>query len=267
MSPDPADKLLVVISYFAARPTDHLHRLLDSLRRSPAGIEYDICLVINRANGKQPVIPDRGIKYLHERENTGMNIGAWDFGWRNHRNYRYYLFLQDECMITGGSWGRKFAQRLAPREVGLVGESINARWDKPWEKLKAKRQAGHKHLHHDRQKMGDAASYLDFMARHGIDPGPTGRHARALVWALRGSTLDRLDGFPIGSTYGECIAAEISVSRKIESLGLKVVQLDNEPFSLVEHAEWSGSRKTAAENTTGGASRWKRLIAWFGSYN
>jgi len=262
----PADKLLVVISYFNARPADHLYHLLDSLHSTPADIEYDICLVINEAHKQPPDIHSGNIKYLHRRENTGMNIGAWDYGWRNHRDYGYYLFLQDECMITGSGWGRKFADRLASAETGLVGESINNRWNKSWDKLKTKRQASPDQHRHNKSEMGDAAFYMDFMGRHGIDPGPTGRHVRALVWALRGNTLDALDGFPIGTTYGECIAAEIAVSRKIEAMGLKVVQLDSEPFSFVQHAEWSGDRKTTAGETINRVW-WKRLIPWLGARN
>ncbi len=260
----PADKLLVVISYFDARPADHLNRLLSSLRSTPAGIEYDTCVVINEAHQQQQIIHSEDIDYLHKRENTGMNIGAWDYGWRNHRNYRYYLFLQDECVITASGWGGKFAERLAPKDVGLVGESINSRWDKPWSKLKTKRQARTNQRRGASGERGDAGLYLDFMHRRGIDPGPTGRHARALVWALRGDTLDALDGFPIGATYAECIAAEIAVSRKVVSMGLDVVQLDSEPFSLVQHAEWTGNRKTAAGQVTTGSCR-KWLRSWFGA--
>ncbi len=34
------------------------------------------------------------------RENTGFNIGAWDYGWRHLPPYDYYLFLQDDCFIV-----------------------------------------------------------------------------------------------------------------------------------------------------------------------
>jgi hypothetical protein len=38
------------------------------------------------------------------RENTGFNIGAWDYGWRHLPPYDYYLFLQDDCFIVRPLW-------------------------------------------------------------------------------------------------------------------------------------------------------------------
>ncbi len=34
----------------------------------------------------------------------GYNIGAWHHGWSFARDYRYYLFLQDECQIEKPNW-------------------------------------------------------------------------------------------------------------------------------------------------------------------
>src|SRR5690606_31973330 len=82
-------------------------------------------------------------------------------------------------------------------------------------------------------------SYLDFMRRNNIDPGETGRHLRSLIWFASRDTLEAIDGFPIGVNYGECIAAEIAVSRKVEALGGKVEQVAEEPFCFFRHLEFN----------------------------
>jgi hypothetical protein len=110
--------------------------------------------------------------------------------------------------------------------MGLVGESFNSKWNKPWSELQKKKADSAMPDHFvDGKPAHRVSAYLDFMARHNINPGRNGGHLRALIWALRGDTLRAIDGFPIGNNYGECIAAEIAVSKKVEALGLEVVQL------------------------------------------
>lgn len=237
-------KLLVVINYYDQRPADDLRRLLLALRTTSAGIAFDTCVVVNRtSDGKQPVaLPD--VDFVHYRDNTGMNIGAWDEGWRRHQNYAWYLFLQDECTVLAPGWGQRFVERLGDSGVGLVGESLNRKWHRPWSELL-------------RKKADRVALYMDFMARHGIDTGVHGGHARALVWAFRGDTLQAMDGFPCGVGYEECVAAEIAVSKRVESLGLRVEQLGDEPFCCFGHLEWGRqAKKTAEAVKRSGWMRW-----------
>ena len=51
-------------------------------------------------------------------------------------------------------------------------------------------------------------------------------------------TLDTIDGFYTGATYGECIASEIAISRKITSIGGKIQQVRKEPFYFIRHKDW-----------------------------
>jgi hypothetical protein len=60
---------------------------------------------------------------------------------------------------------------------------------------------------------------------------------------LHGHTLRAIDGFPPGGNYGECIAAGTAVSRVVEALGLKVVQLSAKTFYCFSHAEWENMQK------------------------
>ncbi|AVQ70572.1 hypothetical protein B5D77_03705 [Microcystis sp. MC19] len=43
------------------------------------------------------------VKYLI-RENTGFNIGAWDYGWRHFPPYDYYLGLAEKVFPGGRVW-------------------------------------------------------------------------------------------------------------------------------------------------------------------
>jgi hypothetical protein len=81
--------------------------------------------------------------------------------------------------------------------------------------------------------------YLNAMRRYDIDPGSSGRHLRSLVWGLRGDVLKRLGGFPQGSDYGTCIAAEIGTSRAVEALGLALAEIGPTPFHYIRHRDWN----------------------------
>jgi hypothetical protein len=73
-----------------------------------------------------------------------------------------------------------------------------------------------------------------------VDPGIEGKHLRSVVWFLSADTLKRIDGFLIGRNYGECIAAEIATSKKVESLGRDVVQVnEHEEFFYIRHLEYN----------------------------
>ena len=247
MSDGGKARLLVVVSYYNARPDNNLRDLLASMESSEAGVDFDVCLVVNQEPGVATKPAFAQLQYQHGRENAGMNIGAWDMGWRQHPDYSYYLFLQDECLIVSPGWGKAFVDGMQQAGVGLVTESINRRWDRPWKDLERKRKGGKVMREGHGRQMGDASFYQAFMRRCGIDPGATGRHARALVWGIPGAVMRKIGGFPIGYSYAECIASEIAVSRKIEAIGYRIVQLREKPFSFIHHVEWANERKAHTE--------------------
>lgn len=76
------------------------------------------------------------------------------------------------------------------------------------------------------------------MSSWGVNPGGNGRHLRSLVWVLNQDALRRISRFPEGRNKEECIASEISVSKKIEEIGLTVTQISKTPFSFFKHEEW-----------------------------
>jgi hypothetical protein len=48
-----------------------------------------------------------------------------------------------------------------------------------------------------------------------------------------------MNGFLCGTSYGECIGAEIAATKSIQSLGLRALQVNTLPFCHFGHLEWS----------------------------
>lgn len=238
-----ADTLLVV-SYYDRRPVEPLWRLFRSLQFFDPGCAVDACIVVNRTGNHEIALPDAsGLIGTLERENLGMNIGAWDAGWRRFDGYRTYIFFQDECYPVRDGWGDALASAAEQPGTGLVGESLNASWDQDWTKLRELQAAVQLPEHLVDGKPGNRVdAYLDFFQRKGIPRGTSGTHLRALVWAARRAVLEQIGGFPIGGNYGECIGAEIGTSKRVEALGLAVRQVATEPFRYVRHQEWNQDR-------------------------
>jgi hypothetical protein len=234
-------KALVVISYYDRRPIHNLCDLIKSLLKFPAGAEYDLCVVVNRTTEKKLCLPDEyswiPIEYRH---NLGMNIGAWDYGWRTHKEYRDYLFLQDECYVVRDQWLRNYRVCLEQPDVGMVGESLSKLWDRPWRELERVFEGKVLPEHAINGKAVNRVNcYLNFFRQNQINPGETGRHLRSVIWFLPRSVLERIDGFLIGRNYGECIAAEIAVSKKIEEIGFRIAQASEEEFFFIRHLEYN----------------------------
>ena len=232
---------LVVISYYDRRPINPLNNLLESMREFDAGIEYSICVVVNRTTNKELKLSfnEKPLSILY-RKNTGMNIGAWDHAWRSKPEFDSFLFLQDECYITKNNWLAEFKTKANERSVGLVGESMNKNWDHSWLELR-KLQKDVKLREHEQNgvEINRVDLYQQFLADQNIPVGATGRHLRSLIWFATKETLESIDGFPIGKNYGECIAAEIGVSKKVEAAGLQIVQVRDNSFHFIRHIEWN----------------------------
>jgi hypothetical protein len=235
----PTHRHLVLVSYYEPRTSEHLRQLLESLRSFDAGLPYDVCVVVNREGAGPLRLPVEAPVRILERENKGMNIGAWDHGWRACPGYDGYLFLQDECYAIRPGWLAAFSSKADEERVGLVGETWNEKWRQEWDHLRKlwmpHRLPGHVIAGRPANRVD---VYLDFMQRNGIPPGKDGRHLRSLVWYARRHVLEQMDGFPIGQNYGECIAAEIGVSKRVQALELKAVQVSSEPFRYFRHREW-----------------------------
>ncbi len=200
----------------------------------------DILVVVNEDGRTQTQTQSsNGVLYI-TRENSGMNIGSWDAGFRAYPDYDCYVFLQDECVIEQHDFLQVYTQAFASDgQLGMLGESINPKWTADWLSLQ---RSGMNVFVPGHEIDGNPAPrvdcYLHHMRRWGIEPGPVATHLRSLIWCFRGETITLLGGFPIGHNKGECIAAEIGVSRKVEELGYTFRQISEQPFSYIYHTEW-----------------------------
>lgn len=231
---------LVVISYYDRRPIQNLYKLLDSISVHNAGAAFKLCVVVNRTSDDEIVLdcPQLDVKVMY-RHNVGMNIGAWDFGWRAVEGYQDVIFLQDDCYVVRDDWVSAFKERLSDPSVGLVGESINHNWDFAWSDLRQRESKVEMPEHEIKGQSANRVDvYLSFFAANGIPQGDTGVHLRSLCWAARRAVLEKINGFPHGRNFGECIGAEIGVCKKIESVGLTAVKVDESAFRYVKHLEW-----------------------------
>jgi hypothetical protein len=236
--------VLTVVNHYDRRPKDSLESLLNQLR----AYDLQVLVVINSDEEKTSSTwrETSKLRYLR-RPNAGMNIGAWSEGYARMPDFDYYLFLQDECIIEKDDFIEAYAEEFnKDKNLGMVGESINPKWLMDWESL---RQSG-LNVFSPEHEIGRVPTrrvdfYLHCLKTWGIDPGKTGRHLRSLIWFLPGCIMGRLKGFPEGKNKGECIAAEIGVSRRIEQMGYSLKQVGEAPFSYIYHTEWQrdGYRK------------------------
>jgi hypothetical protein len=228
--------MLIVISYYFSRPDKNLFDLLLSLKKVFAG---RIVVIVNSDNNVSWSSPIDGVVFKYNK-NVGMNIGAWNRGYLDNPDANFYLFLQDECFVKRADFFYSILAKFESEpDIGLLGESINCKWDIDWATLSesALNSLEADHLIDDRV-VRRVDMYLHMMRFWGVNPGSSGRHLRSLVWALPGRVMRELGGFPIGQNKGECIASEIAVSRKIVNLGYRVEQFDLNPFTFFGHREW-----------------------------
>ncbi len=234
-------KNLVVVSFYDRRPISNLEQLLQSMCEFDAGAEYSLVIVVNRTTDEALKFDAAGLQpEVHYRHNIGMNIGAWDYGWRLRKDFDRVLFLQDDCYMVANNWLAAVESKLADSQLGLLGETFNNGWNLNWDALRIRLQNTPlpEHLI-DGEVANRIDVYLHCLQNYGIDPGQSGLHLRSLCFAARMETLCAIDGFPIGHNYGECIAAEIGISKKVEALGLRLALIGDEEFAFIRHLEWN----------------------------
>jgi hypothetical protein len=88
------NELLIVISFYSKRNRGNLLNLLTSLE----GFEGEVLVVENIDSDAISSLTDIDAEVILN-VNRGMNIGAWNRGFLERRDYDTYLFLQDECFL------------------------------------------------------------------------------------------------------------------------------------------------------------------------
>lgn len=231
-------RVAVVVSTWSGHPSSYLFDLCGSFNCYPAGLDYALILSVNGLDYTPPAELLPLFNEIFIRENTGFNLGAWDHAWRRLPAYDRFLFLQDDCLVRRRGWLEKFVERFetTPR-CGLVGETLQVGWDKPWAVLSSPQRIDRK----DRDPIRRGA-WTNFVRQTlkgwSIPEGPTGRHITTVVQFTSREILEEVGGYNIGRTKEEAIAAEIGFSRKIEAKGYSLVQVQRSRHSVIGHRQW-----------------------------
>jgi hypothetical protein len=248
----PNPRVLVVVSYYNARPDDRLDMLLSQLREVPAGMDFETVVVVNRAVDEDLAIAAKhpGVEVCY-RENSGYNIGAWNHGWHRFPGRDLYVFLQDECLIARKHWLRRMAAGAMAGKGRLVGECLVdpaetwAESQSSYESFYASRGFAPSRWDAERGDLHTPSSIQRFLREQGIGPQPTMRHLRSLVLCAPGRLLEDMGGFPCGDGYREAVGAEIGCSQRANAFGYPVRQAALLPFTYVIHPQWMAERCAA----------------------
>lgn len=233
---------LVVISHYNEWPADMVVALLDQVVTVPAGMPFDVCVVVNQQRPEPLVLPERHehVSILY-RENTGYNIGAWDHGWRQNATFDCYLFLQEECQIVRHNWLHAHCKLAMKPTIGVVGESMH--WaGRSWKRLHFEYRGAPFVEAIDGKSVPYSVGVQAGLEVARLPPGRTGAHLQSLVLCIRRSVLEAIDGFQIGTTYGEAVVAEVSISKRVEAIGLRVREVGPGSFRYIVHPQWAGRR-------------------------
>jgi hypothetical protein len=225
-------KFTAVVSNYAPRGRKDLDRLLSQLE----GLVDRILIVINDDSCTKLTLQNNDHLTI-KRPNIGMNIGAWSEAIQFCDIDSNVIFLQDECTLIDSRFIESYTHTFAGGKVGMIGESLNLKWNLPWEKIRE--SSLNYQLPVNSITIGNRVDfYLSCFRAWGIQPGLNGLHLRSLVWAFSSNAIQSIKHFPFGSTKEECIAAEIAVSKLVNQLGFEFDQSSQKPFAFFEHSEW-----------------------------
>ena len=172
------------------------------------------------------------------RPNLGMNIGAWLSGIKMCEEGYPVICLQDECELASPDAPQRYSKLLREDGVGMVGESLNTKWDRTWEAMR-RSSLNYGICLPNQGETPRVEFYLQCMQDWGIHSGKTAVHLRSLACGFPWSVASHLPDLPLSNNKEQCIAAEIGISKFVaNNLGLSVIQSGARPFSYFSHPEW-----------------------------
>ncbi len=250
---------LVVISYWSGRSIRPLKKLIYQINVIDSGAIFDSLIVCNGSSEQvENFINKSNLSHKFQvvkRPNFGFNIGAWDYGWKYLSNYRNFLFIQDDCIIIRENWLKAFVDKFNhDHQIGLLGERIN--WRNSWDDL-AQSNSNSYHKKHtlNGQKMPRIDLYRAYLSKNSIPEGVTAEHIQSLILFTSKQVLEQIRGFPLGESYGEAIASEIAISKKVQAAGYNIAMVNPDKcFYYISHPQWL-ERK----------GKVKRLLHWLQS--
>ena len=193
---------------------------------------------------------------LVKRENSGMNIGAWQAGYQNYSDFDYFFFFQAESFIVNTKFLDRYIRLFEsdPR-LGMIGDSLNLNWNLPWDELEVSRFNHDVHVQSNNYtnsidendnpslRCRRVSFYRQKLEEWGVSTNDLGAgHLRALNWCITKEVMSLIK-FPVGVSKHECIAAEIAVSRAVIQSGYKICQSAKHPFRYIGHREWDEKGK------------------------
>ncbi len=226
------NKLTAVISNYAPRGRQDLNRLISQIEN----LVDKVLIVINDDSCTESRFQNDGHLTI-TRANLGMNIGAWSEAIQYCDSDSHVIFLQDECTLVDSDFVNAYTKKFADEKVGMIGESLNLKWNLPWEQIRES-SLNYKLPFNNNTLCNRVDLYLSCFRAWGIRPGLNGLHLRSLVWAFSAKAIQAIKNFPCGLTKEECIAAEIGVCKLVNQLGFEFIQSSEKPFAFFEHSEW-----------------------------
>jgi hypothetical protein len=228
-----SNKICIVISHYLGRDNRDLINLINQLDF----FKSNLIVSINDDNALSESYSNiNGVNFV-VRPNIGMNIGGWGAAIKYCQDYDKIIFMQDECIIKDFDFISQYSDLLDNIGAGIVGESINPKWNKSWDLL-ANSPLNYNVETLEGLTIPRVENYIQCLNKWGINPGKTGLHLRSLVWAFNTSFLSIINNFPIGLNKEECIAVEIGVNKLVEQNNLKILQSATYPFRYIQHKEW-----------------------------
>jgi len=93
-------KSIFIISFYNNRSPQNLEYLIKQLMI----YGQEILVVVNIDNYNNLELErHKNLSFL-KRVNEGMNIGAWNQGWRYFSDFDNYFFFQDECFLKNNNF-------------------------------------------------------------------------------------------------------------------------------------------------------------------
>ena len=170
------NNFLLVISHYNSRPKNLLKKLIESTEN----LKIDCLIVINDDHiKKNNLIKESANLFFLNRPNIGMNIGGWNDAFFTLPNYEYYVFIQDECVILNDNFVHFYKDLLNEKDIGMIGESMNPKWNESWEILlnSPLNSIDNDHLENG-LPMARVTFYLSMLKKWGINPSYIASHLR-----------------------------------------------------------------------------------------
>ncbi len=234
----------VVLCYWIGQPIKNLHRLLHQMQTIDPGSPFDLILVVNGGDVQPLALPPRFDSLrakIINRENRGYNIEAWDIGWRDSKDYDYYLFLQSECFLKKKDWILDFEFRMSrDHGVGLLGE--HGLWTQmTWSFIReaTDRDLGNSIWPPD-MPLHPIDDVKDHMERNGYPLTDLAGHLSSFIHFTSRAILEEVNGYPIfGSSYRAAVASEVAFSRIIASKGYRISTVRDREFAVIGHFQYT----------------------------